>query len=177
MQNVDLFWTLRLRNPVLNCLAKNLITQRPQKWVFGISSWNFSMWYSVWRLTKNYFLAVPWEQYWTSALTLTWPWEGQKVSKCFQKHILGYNVVFFKYEPISYTCRVFEKHYCKKTMCSERVEISKSQLSTPNKRFLEKVKLFCTIIRPNLANSDAKFGQFWKIKITVTYVPKMSTRI
>ena len=49
-------------------------------------------------------------------------------------------------------------------MFSERVEISKSQLSTPNKRFLEKVKLFCTIIRPNLANSDAKFGQFWKIK-------------
>ena len=54
----------------------------------------------------------------------------------------------------------FGKHYCKKAMFSERVKISKSQFSTQNKRFLKKVKLFCTIASPNLANFDAKFGQF-----------------
>ena len=61
-------------------------------------------------------------------------------------------------------------------MFSERVEISKSQFLTPNKRFLKEVKMFCTIIRPNLANFDAKFGHFWEIKITDTKVPKMSSR-
>ena len=42
---------------------------------------------------------------------------------------------------------------------------------------LNKFLFFCIIVGPNLANLDAKFGNFFEIKITDTNVPKMSSRI
>ena len=75
--------------------------------------WPFRLkfWYVVLHMEpyKNYFLAVPWEQYWTPALTLTWFREGQKVWKWFQRHIWDKNFVILKSEPIWVTREVFGK--------------------------------------------------------------------
>ena len=62
-------------------------------------------------------------------------------------------------------------------MWSKMVEISKPEFFSPKYDAKQIFNFFCTIVRPNLADLDAKFGHFWEIKITDTNLPKMSSRI
>ena len=70
-------------------------TSHPKQnfWPFRLKFWYVVLYMEPY---KNYFLAVPWERYWTPALTLTWLREGQKVWKWFQRHIWDRNFVILK---------------------------------------------------------------------------------